>query len=107
MRSSLPSGAIDAVAAPFELAGQQVSTSISVGVAIRSGDGATADELVQEADAAMYEAKRTGKRQAVRFFPGLGRPPAAAAVPAAIGGDSRESASQAAGGSEAAGSDRD
>ena len=99
--------AIDVVAAPFDLAGQQLSTSISVGVAIRGGEDATVDEIVQEADAAMYEAKRTGKRQAVRFYPGLGRPPAAAAVPAAIGGDSRESASQAAGGSEAAGSDRD
>jgi len=67
--------AIDAVAAPFDLAGRSVTVSISIGVALRSVDGANVAGLVEEADAAMYEAKRTGKGRAVRFYPGLRRSP--------------------------------
>lgn len=87
--------ALDAVAAPFELASQPVRASISIGVALRSASGATADELVEEAGAAMYEAKRAGKGRAVGFYPGLRRPPGTAQAPEAIGADSPESAGQA------------
>ena len=61
---------------PFDLAGQLITASVSIGVTLRSTVGATPDELVAEADAAMYEAKRNGKRRVVRFSPGLSRPPA-------------------------------
>ncbi len=57
--------AIDAVAAPIEIAGQSVHASVSIGVAFRPADGATVDQLVEEADAAMYAAKRAGKGRAV------------------------------------------
>ncbi len=93
--------AIEAVAAPFELAGQPVSASVSIGVALRSADGATVEELVQEADAAMYEAKRAGKGRAVLFRAGLRRPPGKAEAPEAIDADSLESAAQAPEGSAA------
>jgi len=62
--------AIEAIAAPFDLAGRPARGSVSIGVAIRSAEGATVDELVQEADAAMYEAKRNGKGRAVLFGAG-------------------------------------
>ena len=62
---------------PFELAGQPVVASASIGVALSSAAGTTADELVQEADVAMYQAKRAGKGRAVLFDPGLREAPAA------------------------------
>ncbi len=62
---------VGAFAEPFLLAGKPVKASVSVGVAFRSAAGATVDELVQEADVAMYEAKRTGRARVVRFHAGL------------------------------------
>ncbi|MET1254076.1 EAL domain-containing protein [Aliikangiella maris] len=48
---------------PFQLNGQNVITSVSIGVAIYPEDGKTPDILLKNADIAMYEAKRKGKRQ--------------------------------------------
>lgn len=42
---------------PFELAGQSVSVSLSIGLALYPRDGATADVLLQHADRGMYAAK--------------------------------------------------
>ncbi len=63
-----------AVAVPFELSGQTVRISASIGAAVRDATGSSADELVREADLAMYEAKRTGKGRAVRFADGIREP---------------------------------
>ncbi|HSO29140.1 MAG TPA: sensor domain-containing diguanylate cyclase [Candidatus Sulfomarinibacteraceae bacterium] len=93
--------AVGAVAAPFHLNGQPINASISIGVALRTAHGATVDDLVQEADAAMYEAKRTGKGRAVRFSPGLHRPAGSAGAPEPIGTQDLESAAQARDGSVA------
>ena len=51
---------IDDLARPVAFGDLQLSVGSSIGIAIYPGDGRTADELVNQADAAMYEAKRTG-----------------------------------------------
>jgi diguanylate cyclase (GGDEF)-like protein len=45
---------------PFSLSGNQIQVSASIGVATASGDE-TADDLLRNADVAMYAAKRRGK----------------------------------------------
>ncbi len=61
---------IDALAEPFDLGGQPTRTSVSIGVAFRSPQGARFDDLLQQADAAMYEAKAAGKGRTVLFAGG-------------------------------------
>ncbi len=56
---------IDSLAQPFDLAGQPTRASVSIGVAFRSAQGASVDDLLKDADATMYEAKRAGKGRAV------------------------------------------
>ncbi|TFD30368.1 GGDEF domain-containing protein [Cryobacterium sp. TMT1-19] len=48
---------------PFHLAGQHVRISASVGVASHSGQGGRGEQLLDAADAGMYDAKRTGRNQ--------------------------------------------
>jgi len=52
---------------PHEIAGVTLQVSCSVGVAMYPEDGADIDTLMQNADAAMYQAKAAG-RNLVRFF---------------------------------------
>ncbi len=60
-----------ALAAPFDVDGQRLHVSGSIGVAMAPDDGIDADALLRCADLAMYEAKAAG-RHAARFFrPGL------------------------------------
>jgi diguanylate cyclase (GGDEF)-like protein/PAS domain S-box-containing protein len=51
---------LDALSAPHELGGQARHALPSIGISI-GGDGATAEDLMRQADAAMYAAKRAGK----------------------------------------------
>jgi diguanylate cyclase (GGDEF)-like protein len=56
---------------PLQLAGREVLVSASIGIAA-SGDGArTADELLRNADLAMYRAKRNGGRAAMVYEPNM------------------------------------
>jgi diguanylate cyclase (GGDEF)-like protein len=48
-----------ALAAPFDLDGHRLPTKASVGIAIFPTDGTDAATLLRNADAAMYQAKRT------------------------------------------------
>ena len=61
--------AVSLLAEPFDLAGQSVTVSASIGMALRADGGTGADELIQEADGAMYEAKRAGKGRVVLSRP--------------------------------------
>jgi diguanylate cyclase (GGDEF)-like protein len=56
------------LAAPFEVAGRQVFTTASIGISVTQARGdRRAEELVREADVAMYRAKTSGKAHAVVF----------------------------------------
>ena len=59
---------LEALAEPFELAAEQktrVTVATSIGVAI--GERASGEELLRDADIAMYQAKRNGKNRYVVF----------------------------------------
>lgn len=62
---------------PFHVAGQEVTRTVSIGVATFPDDAAGADELLSAADQAMYEAKRLGKDRVVTFR-AMGAPPVSA-----------------------------
>ncbi|MDR7379669.1 diguanylate cyclase (GGDEF)-like protein/PAS domain S-box-containing protein [Rhodoferax ferrireducens] len=52
---------------PFDAAGQEISTSVSMGVTIFPEDGTSFESLLKKADMAMYKAKGDG-RNTYRFF---------------------------------------
>ena len=60
---------IQAVSAECQLEHHQVSVSPSIGISVFPTDGATTDELVRHADAAMYHAKESGRANYQFFSP--------------------------------------
>ncbi|WUQ09699.1 EAL domain-containing protein [Streptomyces sp. NBC_00250] len=54
---------------PFDLGGQRLSVSASIGVVERSGCGTTATALMQDADTTLYWAKADGKARWTLFDP--------------------------------------
>ncbi len=56
---------------PFELAGQQVHLSGSIGISVFPSDGGSADVLLKNADVAMYHMKSRGKDGHCFFEPSL------------------------------------
>ena len=57
----------DAIAAPFDLDGHKINIGTSIGIAIAPDDGTEADQLLKNADLALYSAKADG-RDRYRFF---------------------------------------
>ena len=56
-----------AIRNPIECCGQEITTDASIGIAIAPEDGSSLEELLKNADLAMYDAK-TGGRRTFRFF---------------------------------------
>ncbi len=56
---------------PIEINGQQVSTTISMGISIFPDDGTDTDELLKNADVAMYKAKEAGKNNYQFYTKGM------------------------------------
>jgi diguanylate cyclase (GGDEF)-like protein len=65
---------LDALRAPVSAAGQPVTLTASIGVALAAPGGTSSQELLHRADAAMYRAKRSG-RGAVEVAPVPGQEP--------------------------------
>lgn len=57
----------EVIAAPYDLDGTEVVVGTSLGISVAPGDGVEADELLKNADMALYRAKADG-RGAHRFF---------------------------------------
>lgn len=60
---------LDAFAAPIRLERQEVFVTTSIGIALYPNDGTDTTTLLQQADAAMYQAKSRGKSDYQRFLP--------------------------------------
>ncbi|PDT65800.1 GGDEF domain-containing protein [Bradyrhizobium ottawaense] len=58
---------IRSLSAPYEIDGNQVVIGASVGIALSPGDGTSSEELMRNADMALYRAKEDG-RGTHRFF---------------------------------------
>jgi len=57
----------EAIRVPYQCLGHQVTTDASIGIALAPRDGADLDEILKNADLAMYAAKSAGRRT-FRFF---------------------------------------
>jgi diguanylate cyclase (GGDEF)-like protein len=69
--TALAQRVITLIGEPYEIEGHQVITGTSVGIAVAPTDGAAAEQLVKNADLALYRAKGDG-RGTFRFFePGM------------------------------------
>jgi len=55
------------MATPFSIDGRQIAISASIGIAMAPDDGETADQLIKNADLALYRAKAEG-RSTYHFF---------------------------------------
>jgi diguanylate cyclase (GGDEF)-like protein/PAS domain S-box-containing protein len=58
---------LDAIRAPFDCLGHQLTTDASIGIALAPQDGTDFDQIMKNADLAMYAAKAAGRRT-YRFF---------------------------------------
>jgi len=57
----------EAIRMPYECLGHQVTTDASIGIALAPRDGSDLDQILKNADLAMYAAKAAGRRT-YRFF---------------------------------------
>ncbi|MFZ5550548.1 MAG: putative bifunctional diguanylate cyclase/phosphodiesterase [Pseudomonadota bacterium] len=64
---------LDALGAPYALAGRHVQSSASIGIVTSDVSSATVESVLRDADTAMYEAKRRGRGRYVVFDPEMHR----------------------------------
>jgi diguanylate cyclase (GGDEF)-like protein len=65
--STIASRILDLIGQPVDFNGQQIVSSISIGIALSTTDGETEEQLIKNADLALYRAKFDG-RGTFRFF---------------------------------------
>jgi diguanylate cyclase (GGDEF)-like protein len=59
--TNLASRLIDVVSAPYEIQGHQIAIGVSIGIAVVPDDGSHPDQLLKNADLALYRAKEDGR----------------------------------------------
>ena len=59
------------LARPLDISGHSISATVSIGVSIFPDDGADTDELLKNADIAMYKAKEAGKNNCQFYTKGM------------------------------------
>ncbi|HXR19363.1 MAG TPA: EAL domain-containing protein [Steroidobacteraceae bacterium] len=69
--TSLAARAIEALESPVQIAGIDVHSSLSIGIAIYPADGGSLEKLMAHADAAMYAAKLRGRGNIQSYAPGI------------------------------------
>ena len=62
---------LHAVALPIEVEGHTVHVSASMGISVFPRDGCEAEQLLRQADQAMYQAKQRGRNRYVLYAPGM------------------------------------
>jgi diguanylate cyclase (GGDEF)-like protein len=62
---------LEVMKSPFELPGHDVPLVVSASIGIAEGVRSAAEELLRDADIAMYRAKSVGKQRAVLFLPSM------------------------------------
>jgi diguanylate cyclase (GGDEF)-like protein len=65
----LAARAIEAISAPYQIAGEQIIVGTSIGIAMAPRDGTLTEGLVKSADTALYRAKSAGKNTYRYFYP--------------------------------------
>jgi diguanylate cyclase (GGDEF)-like protein len=63
---------LDALKEPVKLGAEQTPVTVTASIGIATGDRASADELLRDADIAMYRAKWSGRNRYVVFECGMG-----------------------------------
>ena len=67
---------VERIGQPYMLNRRRIAVGASIGISLYPRDGATTDDLLRHADAAMYAAKAGGRRRYRFFEPDLGTAPA-------------------------------
>lgn len=65
---------IDALSSVFDLAGHEVRVGVSIGIVVSSAPHASVDVVMQQADQAMYKAKREGRNRYRVFEAAMSNP---------------------------------
>lgn len=65
-------GILEILNAPFDIGGHSIRIAASIGISLFPDHGLEAGQLLQQADCAMYAAKRNGKNRVVQFGDNLG-----------------------------------
>lgn len=70
--TALARNILDSFKTPFALDGHEVFVSTSIGIAVYPGDGIDLEDLLKNADVAMYQAKRNGRSTFELFAHAMG-----------------------------------